>query len=216
MAELTVIIGEDETLMRHGLQLILERFGFRVLATAEDGPSLVDAIAQDRPDLVVTDIRMPPTHRDEGLRATREIKSRWPEIGVMVLSHHAQRGIAVDLVREHATGIGYLLKQRVADVDQFTHDLRAVAGGRTVLDPEVVTLLMSGAPPGTTQNLTERQERVLGLMARGLSNAAIGRELHVSEKSVVHYVSHVYEVLGLPVAADTHRRVQAVIRYLAG
>lgn len=211
-----VIIGEDEALMRQGLQLILERSGFQVLATAEDGQALVAATERHRPDLVVTDIRMPPTHRDEGLRATREIKTRWPGIGVMMLSHHAQRGIAVDLVRDHATGIGYLLKQRVADVDQFTHDLRAVAGGRTVMDPEVVTLLMSGASAGATRNLTERQERVLGLMARGFSNAAIARELHVSEKSVVHHVSHIYELLQLPVAEDSHRRVQAVIKFLAG
>ena len=211
-----VIIGEDEALMRHGLQLILERSGFQVLATAEDGRALVAATERHRPDLVVTDIRMPPTHRDEGLRATREIKTRWPAIGVMMLSHHAQRGVAVDLVRDHATGIGYLLKQRVANVDQFTHDLRAVAGGRTVMDPEVVTLLMSGAPAGSIRNLTERQERVLGLMARGFSNAAIARELRVSEKSVVHQVSHIYEVLQLPVAVDAHRRVQAVIKFLAG
>jgi DNA-binding NarL/FixJ family response regulator len=209
-----IVIGEDETLMRHGLQLILERSGFHVLAAARDGRALVEATEQHHPELVVTDIRMPPTHRDEGLQATREIKSRWPEIGVMMLSHHAQRGIAVDLVRNYATGIGYLLKQRVADVDQFTHDLHAVAGGRTVMDPEVVTLLMSGAPAGSIQSLTERQRRVLGLMARGFSNAAIAQELHVSEKSVIHYVSEIYKALRLPVTADAHRRVQAVIRFL--
>lgn len=211
-----IVIGEDEALMRDGLQLILERSGFRVLAAVQDGRALVEVTERHRPDLVVTDIRMPPTHRDEGLRATREIKSRWPETGVMMLSHHAQRGIAVDLVRDHATGIGYLLKQRIADVDQFTHDLRAVAGGRTVMDPEVVTVLMSGAPAGSIQSLTERQERVLALMARGFSNAAIAEELHVSEKSVVHYVSQIYKTLRLPVDADSHRRVQAVIRFLAG
>lgn len=210
----TIVIGEDESLMRDGLRLILERSGFRVLAAARDGRELVGSTQEHHPDLVVTDIRMPPTLRDEGLQATREIKARWPEIGVMVLSHHAQRGIAVDLVRDHGTGIGYLLKQRVADVDQFTHDLHTVAGGRTVLDPEIVTLLMSGVPARSIQALTERQNRVLALMASGLSNAAIAQQLHVSEKSVIHYVSEVYKVLGLPVDADSHRRVQAVVRFL--
>jgi DNA-binding NarL/FixJ family response regulator len=157
---------------------------------------------------------MPPEHRDEGLQATWRIKTRWPDIGVMVLSHHAQRGIAVDLVRDYATGIGYLLKQRVADVEQFTEDLRAVAAGRTVIDPQVVSLLMSGAPVSASHDLTARQERVLGLMARGYSNAAIAQELSLSEKSVVHHVSHIYDVLGLPLTSETHRRVRAVVMHL--
>lgn len=209
-----VVIGEDEVLMRQGLRLVLERAGFSVEAAAEDAEGLLHETERRRPDVVVTDIRMPPEHRDEGLRATQQIKSTWPEIGVMVLSHHVQRGIAVELLRNHAVGIGYLLKQRVADVDQFTDDVRAVAGGRTVMDPEVVSLLMSAAPAAATAGLTARQERVLGLMAQGLSNAAIARELSLSEKSVVHHVSHIYDVLGLPLTSDTHRRVQAVVRHL--
>ncbi len=208
------LIGEDEALMRHGLVLLLERAGITVVAAVEDGAALLAECERQRPDLVLTDIRMPPDHRDEGLRATLAIKARWPGTGVVILSHHAQRGVAIDILRNHATGVGYLLKQRVADVDRFVADLRAVATGRTVLDPEVVSLLMSGAPASATEGLTERQERVLGLMARGHSNAAIARELSLSEKSVVHHVSHIYDVLGLALTPDTHRRVQAVVMHL--
>lgn len=210
-----VVLGEDEALMRHGLVLLLERAGFSVVGVAANEEELVGETEHHRPDLVVTDIRMPPDHRDEGLRAAARVKARWPEIGVVVLSHHAQRGVAVDLLRDHATGIGYLLKQRVADVDQFLADLRSVAHGRTVIDPDVVSLLMTGAPRAATEGLTDRQERVLGLMARGYSNAAIARELSLSEKSVVHHVSHIYDILGLELTPDAHRRVQAVVRHLS-
>ncbi len=210
-----VVIGEDEVLMRQGLTLLLEAEGFTVVGVAEDGEVLLAQTERHHPDLVVTDIRMPPEHRDEGLQATLRIKQRWPEIGVMLLTHHAQRGVALDLLQDHASGIGYLLKQRVADVAQFTAHLRAVAEGVTVLDPEVVTLLMRAPGPAATRRLTAQQERVLALMAEGHSNAAIARTLSMTEKSVVHHVSHIYDVLGLTPTPNTHRRVQAVVQHLA-
>jgi DNA-binding NarL/FixJ family response regulator len=211
-----VVIGEDELLMRQGLSLLLERAGFEVVAEASDGETIVAEARRLRPELVVTDIRMPPTYRDEGLRAALRIKTELPETGVMVLSHHVQRGYAMELLKGHASGVGYLLKQRVMDVDAFSHDLKTVAQGGTVLDPEVVTQLVSRARQATVIALTDQQERVLELMARGLSNAAIARDLHIREKSVVRHVSHVYDALGLAETPDAHRRVQAVVQHLWG
>jgi DNA-binding NarL/FixJ family response regulator len=208
-----VVIGEDDVLMRHGLALLVESSGFEVVALADDGDALVELTMQHRPDLVVTDVRMPPNHRDEGLRAALEIKRQLPATGVLVLSHYVQRGYTVDLLREGASGVGYLLKQRVMDVEAFGRDLATVAAGGTVLDPEVVTLLMASARTTSADRLTERQKAVLRLMARGLSNAAIARELHIREKSVVRHVSHIYDLLGLVDTPDTHRRVQAVVQH---
>ena len=209
-----VVIGEDEALMRQGLTLLMDGAGFEVVATVGDAEALVRAAADHAPDLVVTDIRMPPDHRDEGLRAALRIKDRNPATGVMVLSHHVQSGYTSELLRGNASGVGYLLKQRVMDMEAFTHDLRKVAGGGTVLDPEVVNLLMERVRTTSPGGLTDQQERVLALMARGLSNAAIARELHIREKSVVRHVSHVYDALGLAETPDAHRRVQAVVQHL--
>jgi len=209
-----VVIGEDEALMRQGLTLMVQGAGFDVVAVAGDGDAVVAATLEHEPDLVITDIRMPPDHRDEGLRAALQIKNQLPQTGVMVLSHHVQRGYTTELLRRNASGVGYLLKQRVMDVDAFAHDLRTVASGGTVLDPEVVTLLMARARTTSSDTLTERQEDVLSLMARGLSNAAIARELHIQEKSVVRHISHIYDLLGLEATPDAHRRVQAVVQHL--
>ena len=209
-----VVIGEDEALMRQGLTLLMDSAGFDVVSTVGDAESLVQAADDHKPDLVVTDIRMPPDHRDEGLRAALRIKDRNPATGVMVLSHHVQSGYTSELLRGNASGVGYLLKQRVMDMEAFTHDLRKVAGGGTVLDPEVVNLLMERVRTTSPGGLTDQQERVLALMARGLSNAAIARELHIREKSVVRHVSHVYDALGLAETPDAHRRVQAVVQHL--
>ena len=211
-----IVMAEDEALMSHGLYLLLTRAGFDVVAMASDGDSLLEETARHEPDLVLTDIRMPPDFSDEGLRAALQIKRDRPAVGVIVLSHHVQRGNAVELFGAHAAGVGYLLKQRVTNVEAFTRDLRTVAEGGTALDPEVVTMLLARARTTTGGDLTERQERVLELMARGHSNSAIARELCLTEKSVVHHVSHIYELLGLPVTPDVHRRVQAVVRHLWG
>ena len=209
-----VVIAEDEALMRQGLRVLIADAGFEVVDAAEDGEGLLRAVATHRPELVVTDIRMPPDHRDEGLRAAVQIRREQPGVAVMVLSHHVQRGYTTDLLRGDAAGVGYLLKQRVMDVETFTRDLHTVAAGGTVLDPEVVTMLMSRARTTSSTRLTERQEDVLSLMARGLSNAAIARELRLQERSVIRHVSHIYSLLGLPDTPDSHRRVQAVVMHL--
>jgi len=212
-----VVIGEDETLLREGLSLVFEREGFEVAALAADGAQLLAAAREHRPKLVVTDIRMPPTHSDEGLRAALAIRAELPQTAVLVLSQHAQRRYAAELLGERPAGVGYLLKQRIGDLDQFCADVRRVCSGGTVLDPELVgTLLGRARPDGDPLDaLTDRQRDVLALMAEGRSNAAIAERLVISEKAVVKHVSNVYDQLGLAPAADDHRRVLAVVRYLS-
>ncbi|MHA7209021.1 response regulator transcription factor [Arthrobacter sp. MDT1-65] len=210
-----VVIGEDETLLRQGLTLVLEQEGFDVVAAVPNAGRLLDAVARHRPDLVVTDIRMPPTHTDEGLVAALRIRAEHPDSAVVVLSQYVQRRYAVELLTNRP-GVGYLLKQRIADVDAFCADLRRVAGGGTALDPEVVDVLVRRArlAQDDLARLTPRQQEVLSLMAEGRSNAWIASRLVVTEKAVVQHSSRIYEALGLPVAVDDHRRVLAVIRYL--
>ena len=212
-----VIIGEDEVLLREGLRHLLDSDGFDVVAVAGDAESLEAEVAGHRPDLVITDIRMPPTHTDEGLLAALRMRERYPMIPVVVLSQHVQRRYATELLDQNGGGFGYLLKQRIADVTTFTSDLRRVAAGGTALDPEVVSVLLARATRGssTVGALTARQREVLALMAEGRSNARIASTLFLSEKAVVQHTSNIYEALGLPVDADDHRRVLAVIRFLA-
>ncbi|WP_104179215.1 response regulator transcription factor [Arthrobacter sp. B0490] len=211
-----VVIGEDEALLRQGLTLVLEQEGFDVVAAVPDAGQLLDAVARHRPDLVVTDIRMPPTHTDEGLVAALRIRSEHPDSAVVVLSQYVQRRYALELLTNRP-GVGYLLKQRIADVEAFCADLRRVAAGGTALDPEVVDVLVKRARLARDDlaRLTRRQREVLSLMAEGRSNAGIASRLVVTEKAVVQHSSRIYEALGLPVAVDDHRRVLAVIRYLA-
>lgn len=212
-----VVIGEDEALLREGLALLVERAGFEVAAVAADGDALLAAAREQRPDLLLTDVRMPPTQRDEGLRAALAIRAERPETAVLVLSQHAQRRVASELLAQRPDGVGYLLKQRISDVASFCEDLRRVSAGGTVLDPELVaTLLGRARPAGDPFNeLTERQREVLALMAEGRTNAAIAARLVVSEKAVVKHVSRIYETLGLRAGPDDHRRVLAVVRYLS-
>lgn len=214
-----VVIGEDEALLRDGLALVLERAGAEVLATVGDGDELRAAVASHGPDLVVTDIRMPPTFRDEGLHAALDIRAAHPEIAILVLSHYVQRRYADSLLESGetaASGTGYLLKQRVTDVEAFCDSIRRVAAGDTVLDPEVVSILTArAARTEPLAQLTPRQLEVLDLMARGYSNAAIAAELVVTEKAVVSHTSHIYAALGIGPAPDIHRRVLAVLSHLA-
>jgi DNA-binding NarL/FixJ family response regulator len=212
-----VVIGEDEALMRGGLTLVLEQAGFEIVGTAEDGEDLVRKARAHLPDLLVTDIRMPPSHADEGLRAALTIRSERPEIAVLVLSQHLQRRYASELLEQRSAGVGYLLKQRIANVEQFVDDVRRICRGGTVLDPEVVRTLLGRArrDDDPLHRLTERQLEVLGLMAEGRSNAGIADRLVISEKAVVKHASHIYEELGLPTSGEDHRRVLAVVRYLA-
>lgn len=212
-----VVIGEDETLLRQGLALVLEQGGFDVVAAVPDAVQLLEAVDRHNPDLVVTDIRMPPTLTDEGLVAALRIRSAHPETAVVVLSQYVQRRYAVELLTDRPAKVGYLLKQRISDVDTFCADLRRVAAGGTALDPDVVGVMVKRArlADGDVARLTPRQQEVMALMAEGRSNAWIASRLVVTEKAVVQHSSRIYDALGLPVDADDHRRVLAVIRYLA-
>nr|WP_281497029.1 response regulator transcription factor [Ornithinimicrobium sp. F0845] len=203
-------------MLRQGLQLVLEHAGHEVVAAAEDAPSVVALTEEHRPDLVVTDIRMPPGFTDEGLVAALTISREHADTAIVVLSQHVQRRYVTELLAERPAGIGYLLKQRIADIDTFSADLERVRAGGTVLDPEVVALLVARARRDDTggQHLTPRQEEVLALMAQGRSNSWIARHLTLTEKAVVQHTSHIYSALGLPPRDDDHRRVLAVLHHL--
>jgi len=195
---------------------VVESAGFEIAGTADSGISLLEITRTENPDLVVTDIRMPPTFTDEGLVAALEIRRTQPSTAVLVLSQFVQRRYALELVRQRGAGVGYLIKQRISDIGTFRADLKRICSGGTVLDPEVVARFMDPADSGRAglERLTPRQRDVLGLMAAGRSNASIARELVITEKAVVHHASRIYDVLGLPPSADDHRRVLAVIQYL--
>lgn len=211
-----VVIAEDHLLTREGLSHVLTRAGFEIVAVAADREELVRKASAHRPDLVVADIRMPPTHTDDGLRAALELRAKRPGLPVLLLSQYVQRRFAVALLESGEEGVGYLLKQRIADMDRFVADVRRVVGGGSVLDPEVVAVMV-GRPrrDQAVQQLTTRQREVLQLMAQGRSNAAIAEQLSITEKSVVRHVGHIYEALGLDRSPDDHRRVLAVVRYLS-
>jgi DNA-binding NarL/FixJ family response regulator len=211
-----VVIGEDQALMRAGLALVLEQAGFEIVAVAGDAEDLVRKTAAHRPDLLVADIRMPPTHTDDGLRAALELRRRLPGLPVLVLSQYLQRDYAVELLESGEEGVGYLLKQRIADMDRFVADLHRVVAGGSVLDREVVSALVDRhRQDDPVERLTQRQREVLELMAGGRSNAAIAEQLSIAEKSVVRHISHLYATLGLERSPDEHRRVLAVVRFLA-
>jgi DNA-binding NarL/FixJ family response regulator len=212
-----VVIADDEALLREGLAVTLGRGGFDVVGIAADAAEIVRLAEAEAPDLVVTDIRMPPNGADDGLRAAMEIRARRPATGIMVLSQYVQRRYAVELLADRAAGVGYLLKQRVADVERFCRELRRVGGGETVLDPEVVAVMMATVRRDSDRldGLTGRQAEVLALLAEGRSNAAIARELNITGKAVTQHVSNIYAQLGLAASEDEHRRVLAVVRYLA-
>lgn len=212
-----VVIGEDEALMREGLIHILQDVGIEVVGVTGVAPELIGLAAAHRPDLVITDIRMPPGHSDDGLRAALEIRRRQPGTGVMILSQYVHRRYALELLADESARVGYLLKQRVADSETFARDIRRVVAGGTVLDPEVVSVMVARArrDGDAIDRLTPRQTEVLGLVAEGRSNAAIARRLVITERAVVQHVSHIYAELGLTPSGDDHRRVLAVARYLA-
>jgi len=212
-----IVIGEDEALLRQGLTHVLEHAGHDVVGTAADATELIRHTEERAPDLVITDIRMPPTHTDEGLVAALRIHRSRPQTAIVVLSQYVQRRYATELLAERPSGIGYLLKQRIADIPMFCADLERVRAGGTVLDPEVVALMLARARRNddTMDRLTPRQHEVLALMAEGRTNAAIARVLTITEKAVVGHVSRIYDELGLPPSDDDHRRVLAVLRHLS-
>lgn len=212
-----VVIGEDEALLREGLSLVLAQGGIEVAAIAGDAVTLVRDVAEHRPDLVITDIRMPPENADDGLQAALQLRAAQPGRPVVVLSQHVQRQYALELLETGSAGIGYLLKQRITDIDDFLGDLKRVVDGGTVLDREVVAVMLERArrTDDAMESLTTRQRDVLALVTEGRSNAAIARRLGITEKTVVQHMSLVYDQLSLPDSPDDHRRVLAVVRYLA-
>jgi DNA-binding NarL/FixJ family response regulator len=211
-----VVIAEDSVLLREGLARLLDEAGFEVVDAVGDGEQLLRSVGDHRPDVVVADVRMPPTHRDEGLRAALVIRQRWPETAVLVLSQYVEERYATELLAGETRGVGYLLKDRVADVEEFTEALRRVGRGGTALDPEVVSQLLARGRRRPLDSLTPREQDVLKLMAEGRSNGAIAAHLVVTEGAVEKHVSSIFSKLGLAPAEGDHRRVLAVLSYLEG
>ncbi len=211
---LRVVIGEDSVLLLAGLTKLLESAGFTVAATAANATELLAAVAEARPDLVIADVRMPPTHTDEGIRAALAIRAQWPEIAILVLSQYVEERYAADLLSANTSSIGYLLKDRVADVTEFLDALRRVASGGTALDPEVVAQLLVRRGSDPLQALTQRERDVLALMAEGRSNAEIGAALVITDSAVSKHINSIFGKLGLHPGDTGHRRVLAVLRYL--
>jgi DNA-binding NarL/FixJ family response regulator len=210
-----IVIAEDAVLLRAGLMRLLDEAGETVVAAVGDAPGLVDAVRRHRPDVAIVDVRMPPDLTDDGLRAAVEIRRRWPAVGLLVLSQYVEETYATELLGGGADGIGYLLKDRVADVSDFVDAVRRVGSGGTVLDPEVVAQLLARShrndPLG---RLSARERDVLGLMAEGRSNQAIANALVVSEGAVEKHVTNIFTKLDLPPTERDHRRVLAVLRWL--
>jgi DNA-binding NarL/FixJ family response regulator len=210
-----VVLAEDFVLLRAGLVHVLERYGYTVVAQVGDATALVRAVAEERPDVVITDVRMPPDNTDDGLRAAIELRRRWPSLPVLVLSQYIEQTYATELFQGDAAGLGYLLKDRVSDVDDFAAALRQVAAGGTVIDPAVVSqLLARHRNRSPVAGLTPRERDVLELMAQGRTNAAIARGLYLSEQAVAKHIGSIFGKLGLAPAADDNRRVLAVLAYL--
>ncbi|TCO56744.1 LuxR C-terminal-related transcriptional regulator [Actinocrispum wychmicini] len=211
-----VVIAEDSAVLRDGLSLLLTTRGHAVAATVDTGPALEDAVAEHRPDIAVVDVRMPPTFTDEGIRAALAVRRSAPSVGLLVFSQHIETRYAAELLSGGTRGVGYLLKDRVADTRDFLAACEQVAAGGTVLDPEVVTQILGASRRATDlAALTAREREVLGLMAEGRTNTAIAKALFVSDGSVEKHISSIFTKLGLPPSDTDHRRVLAVLRYLA-
>jgi DNA-binding NarL/FixJ family response regulator len=211
-----VVIAEDAVLLREGLARLLADEGHEITAAVGDALALIEAVSRERPDVCIVDVRMPPSFTDEGLRASIEIRTRWPGTPVLVLSQYVEERYATELLSGDTRGVGYLLKDRVADVREFLDALGRVAGGGTALDPEVVAQLLARAKRHPHDELTPREREVLALMAEGLSNAGIGSQLVITEGAVEKHVSSIFTKLGLQPTEQDHRRVLAVLTYLDG
>ena len=210
-----VILADDSVLIRRGLAQLLADAGIEVMGEASDAAELIEMIRQDPPDVAVVDIKMPPTYTDEGIQAAWEIRRAYPDVGVLVLSEHLATTYAMKLISEGEERVGYLLKERVSRVEQVSDAINRVAAGETVIDPEIVRRLV-GKPRSQNplDKLTDREREVLGLIAEGRSNKAICDVLYLSPKTVATHVSSILTKLNLPLAADDHRRVLAVLTYL--
>lgn len=210
-----IVIADDSVLLREGLELLLTEAGHEVVAALEDGPNFVAAVLRLRPDCAIVDVRMPPSNTDEGLRAAVDVRNSWPEARILVLSQYVEVSYADDLMATGVEGIGYLLKDRIAAVDDFLTRLDEVAAGGSVIDPQVVAqLLVRRRPSDPVGSLTPREREVLGLMAEGRSNASIAGELVVSAGAVEKHTQRIFAKLGLAQDQAQHRRVTAVLAYL--
>ncbi|ACZ91358.1 response regulator transcription factor [Streptosporangium roseum] len=208
-----LILADDSVLLREGLARLLQDAGHEVTAAVGDAGALLDAVAARQPDVAVIDVRMPPSHTDEGLRAALEIRDRWPGVGVLVLSQYVEQTYASKLLAGPPEGLGYLLKDRVSEVAEFLDSLERIGSGGTVFDPDVVRRLLAHTPLST---LTARERAVLEHLAQGMVNTAIAERLHVSQSTVEKHVNAVFDKLGLARTPGYSRRVLAVLRYLDG
>jgi DNA-binding NarL/FixJ family response regulator len=210
-----VILAEDLYLLRDGMTRMLQAYDFDIVAAVDNGPDLLEALVREKPDVAVVDVRMPPTFTDEGLQAALQARRTVPGLPVLVLSQYVEQLYARELLADGKGAVGYLLKDRVFDSDQFIDAVRRVAGGATVVDPEVIAkLLTHNERKGPLSELTPREREVLSLMAEGRSNAAIAERLFVTERAISKYTSNIFAKLGLPPSDDDNRRVLAVIAYL--
>ncbi|HEU5026279.1 LuxR C-terminal-related transcriptional regulator [Actinomadura montaniterrae] len=210
-----VVLAEDLALLREGLVSLLETHGFEIADAVDNGPSLLKALVDHRPDVAVVDVRLPPSFTDEGLQAALEARRRIPGLPVLVLSQYVEQLYARELLADGTGGIGYLLKDRVFDTAQFVDAVRRVAAGGTAMDPEVISRLVASSTRDTPlSRLTPRETEVLELMAQGRSNAAIAEQLVVTERAVTKHTANIFAKLDLPVTDDTNRRVLAVLAYL--
>ena len=213
--QIRVVVGEDQPIVREGIVHVLEDSGFEVVGAAENARDLVRITGAQRPDVVVTDIQMPPDNTDDGLRAALEIRATMPGVGVLVLSQFLEDRYAMDLVADSAEGVGYLLKENVGDLRMFTEAVRRVASGGSALDPDVVARLVGRKrKAGPLDNLTPRERDVLALVAEGRSNAGVAQELVVTVAAVERHVTGIFDKLGLHQSPEQHRRVLAVLKYL--
>jgi DNA-binding NarL/FixJ family response regulator len=212
-----VVLAEDSVLLREGLARLLGELGFDVVARCETGDELLEAVGARSPDVAIVDIRLPPTHSDEGMRAAREIRARHPSVGVLLLSQYVEAGLASELLSESAEGLGYLLKERVRDVGDFAGAVRRVGSGGSALDPAIVRELLGGRKnDDRLAALTPREREVLALMAEGRSNQGIAERLGISERAVQKHIASLCERLGVATGAEDHRRVLAVLAFLRG
>jgi DNA-binding NarL/FixJ family response regulator len=209
-----VVIAEDLYLLRDGLVRLLQAHGFTVVAAVDSGPTLRAALTEHRPDLAIVDVRLPPTHTDEGLQAALEARRETPDLPVLVLSQHVEQLYARELLASGRGAVGYLLKDRVMNAEQFLDAVRRVAAGGTAMDPEVIAKLITATSSGPVARLSPREREVLELMAQGRSNAAIGARLYLSESAVGKHTANIFTKLDLPVSDDDNRRVLAVLTYL--
>jgi len=211
-----VVVADDAVILREGLARLLEEAGFEVIGLAADADELLALVEHERPDVAIVDIRMPPTHTDEGLRAAKLIRARWPQVGILVLSQYVQARYAVELLAGGTERVGYLLKDRVSDLEELAASVRRIGEGGSVLDPAVVAQLVGQRRKGDTplEDLTERELEVLALMAEGRSNKAIGERLFITEHTVEKHVKNIFATLRLPQSEDDHRRVLAVVTFL--